>query len=76
GGVAFFAWRRYQEGATTAFAPSSYEQDFGGAAGITGGADYGYAGGPAVGGTESYQEPPFTATNQTAGGMQYNQPAY
>ncbi|VDK44110.1 unnamed protein product [Anisakis simplex] len=66
GGVAFFAWRRYEEGALTAFAPS-YEQDF---AREIAGADYGYdnnAGTRAVTGTgvvvDSYQNAPFTAIN-------------
>jgi len=51
GGIAFFAWRRYQEGSTTSFAPS-YEQEFGvgGVGGVVGapggGADYGYGGAP------------------------------
>ena len=40
GGLAFFAWRRYQEGAANAFASSNYDQDF-----ATGGVPpYGYPG--------------------------------
>jgi len=72
-GVTLYSWRRYMEGASMAFAPS-YDQDF---ANI-GGADYGYGGGPAVNDiSQSYQEPPFTASNAAASaGAQYHQQAY
>lgn len=70
-GLTFFAWRRYQQGAATAFSSSTYEQDFA-AGGVP---PYGYEGGPTAGGTESYQEPPFTASNDSSG-PQYKQPAY
>jgi len=71
GGLTFFAWRRYKEGAASAFAPT-YEQDFSAA----GAPPYGYPGGGMAGaGAESYQEPPFTASNDAAatapGGAQY-----
>uniref|UniRef100_A0A915CAU2 Synaptogyrin n=1 Tax=Parascaris univalens TaxID=6257 RepID=A0A915CAU2_PARUN len=59
GGAAFFAWRRYEEGALTAFAPS-YEQEF--APGI-GGSDYGYDNSGTGVVVDSYQNAPFTAIN-------------
>lgn len=46
GGAAFFAWRRYAEGALTNFIPS-YEQDFN--SGVQAGPDYGYGGDSSVG---------------------------
>ncbi|VDM40865.1 unnamed protein product [Toxocara canis] len=59
GGAAFFAWRRYEEGALTEFAPS-YEQEF--AVGV-GGPEYGYNSSGAGVVVDSYQNAPFTAIN-------------
>lgn len=66
-GVLLFAFRRYKEGAANAFAPT-YDQDFSAA-----GAPPFY---PGVGGVESYQEPPFSASTEPSGIPQYQQPAY
>uniref|UniRef100_A0A915IKX9 Synaptogyrin n=1 Tax=Romanomermis culicivorax TaxID=13658 RepID=A0A915IKX9_ROMCU len=68
-GLLFMAFRRYKEGVATSFAPS-YDQDFG----VSGaGAAPFY---PGVGGMDSYQEPPFSASNDSAMPPQYQQPAY
>ena len=72
-GLIFFAWQRYQQGAANAFAPS-YDQNNPG-----GQPPFGYPQG-----NESYQEPPFSTSNDFGGGgyggggagAQYQQPTY
>ncbi|CAF0805221.1 unnamed protein product [Didymodactylos carnosus] len=69
--LAFFAFRRYREGVSNLFS-SSYEDHTNNPAGGQAGASY--PGFPGVGGTSSgFQQPPFTATQQTSN---YQPPTY
>jgi len=66
GGLAFFTFRRYREGVSNLFS-SSYEDH------STGGGQT-YGGYPPAGGTGSFSQPPFTATQQAQ--SNYQPPTY